>query len=171
MTFEVQSVTNYSITGTALIDVDATAGSAALTVTSGPQGGATVTSLVGTVTVTARTAIALTAGSAATGSVAAPLDSTLYTFTPTATAPDVEVVGAATADANATPSLILLPASGHFADLISVSASADTINGTTGAARALHLLGQHRRVCLQLHRDAERHSRWHTRSRFGVHRG
>ncbi|MBW8837108.1 MAG: hypothetical protein JF605_19205, partial [Burkholderia sp.] len=75
----VSSVTPYTITGLALIDVDAPAMTAPITVVSGPSGGTTVSSPLGApVPIMARSATDIASGTPATGSIANPYDSQLY---------------------------------------------------------------------------------------------
>ncbi len=144
VTFQVESVTDFSIGGIALIDLDAATAAGDLTVMSGPAGGTVVVSDVGPMTVTARTATTLAAATAMTANVVNPLDSQLYTFTPTvtptATAPVVEGVAAFTTNTGAAPALAVLPASGHFADLISFGPPGDVLNtGTAPGAQQFYI--------------------------------
>ena len=131
MNFIVETVTPFQISALALTDIDAGA-SGDITVASGPAGGTVVNSDAGSTTVTARTATALTAGTAANGTVTNPFDSQLFSYTPTTSVPDIQALALATANADAAPAVALLPASGHFSDLISFGASADSLNTTAG---------------------------------------
>jgi hypothetical protein len=122
----VGSVTEFAITGTAFFDVDAASGPVA--VHSGPDGDQTVSSS-GELTVTPRTATALTSGTPAAGNVGAPFETSLFEFTP-GTAPSITTMAALSSDPNATPGFALLPASGKFDDLLSFGASAAQIQET-----------------------------------------
>jgi hypothetical protein len=114
VSYLVEQVQSYSIVGFMLIDVDASAGGP-FAVESGPSGGNVVESASGSITIASRTATALTAGTAANASYANVFDSQLYTFTPGA-APDATELTIAATDANAQADVVILPASGHFAD-------------------------------------------------------
>jgi hypothetical protein len=128
MSLAASAVTPFSITGTALIDVDAQGGP--ISVTSGPAGN-TKSFSADDVEVAARTPMALTADTPATGMVMNPYDSQLYSY-------DVSAAGLASFSAtssnpNATPGVIVLSSSGHFADGLLSFADAST-QFVTGAA-------------------------------------
>lgn len=124
---QLSDVTPFSISGVALIDVDAPAMTAPITVVSGPTGGTTVTSTLGApVAIMARSATAITSGTPAVASVASPGDSALYSVTPTAT-PSLAQLAITTTDPNGQPGIAVLPASGHFSDLIAADVSANEI--------------------------------------------
>jgi hypothetical protein len=134
MGFVVENVTPFQITALALTDVDAAA-SGDIVVQSG--GSDVITSDAGSTTVAARTATALTAGTPTMGMVPTAFDSQLYSYTPTATAPDIEVLAVASNSMDASPAVAVLPASGHFADLLSFGPSSDTLNTTAGSVQYL----------------------------------
>ncbi|MGE5184891.1 MAG: hypothetical protein ACM31C_22640 [Acidobacteriota bacterium] len=118
VTATVDSVADYVVQGRLLIDVDAAAAGGALTVTSGPSG-SQVTSTVGTpLAITARQATALTAGTAASGTVANAGESGLFSFSAT-TGTAVPFTVSTQAQA---PSLYLLPSTGHWSDMSSTGA-------------------------------------------------
>ena len=115
----VENVADYTVSGHMFIDVDAAAAGGALTVTSGPSGSAVTSTLGMPVAIAARQATALTAGTAANGMITNPGDSGLFSFSASA---DTSVPFTVTTQA-VQPSLYLLPASGHFADLLSTGAN------------------------------------------------
>jgi len=126
----IETVTDFQISGVLVTDVDAASGDGTVTIASGPAGG-TVVSSTADVMVNARTATALTANTAAQGSVTNPYDSQLYSYTP-GTAPDVQDLALATTSTTAAPAVLVLPASGHYSDFITFGAVSDTINATAG---------------------------------------
>jgi hypothetical protein len=129
VTLQVSDVTAYTVSGVALFDVDAPATSAPITVVSGPSGGTQVTSPFGaSLTIAPRTATVLASDTPATGSIAAPYDSALYAYTPTS-APELAALSISASNPNGAPSLVVLPASGHFADLLDVG---DALNEVVG---------------------------------------
>jgi hypothetical protein len=148
----VDAATIYGVDMTALVDVTAPTTAQALEVTSGPMGDPKddVFPMPGVLTLAARTPAALTSGTAATGTIAKPLDSMLYSFTPGASLSIVDFAASSTV-MNATPKVVILPKSGKFADLVTfaakptiVTASADPYyaiywdnSGTTGAFSVL----------------------------------
>ncbi|HEY1547048.1 MAG TPA: hypothetical protein VGG28_04485, partial [Kofleriaceae bacterium] len=105
--FSVQSNDEFSIT--AFMYIDVTASSGAITVSSG-------NSLASTdaITITPRTATALTSGTAMTGMIAATRDSGLYTLSNTAG--NLLHFSASSTDANAETFVAVLPASGSWLD-------------------------------------------------------
>src|SRR5262249_9814192 len=113
----VDNVVDYQLQGRMFIDVDAAAAGGALSVTSGPSGSEIISTQGAATTITARSATALTAGMATNGTIA-PGETALYSFA--ATANSVVPFPVTT---TATPSLFLLPSSGHFADLMSTGAN------------------------------------------------
>lgn len=124
---QISNVTPYTITGLVLIDTDAPAMTAPMSVVSGPAGGTTVTSNLGApVAIMARTATAITSGTPAVASIATADDSALYSVTPGAF-PSVAQLAISTTDPNGQPNLAILPASGHFADLLAASPSANEV--------------------------------------------
>jgi hypothetical protein len=132
VSYLIESVQPFSLVAFLLIDVDAGAGGS-IAVESGPQGGTVVETQVGALTITPRTATAITAGTPVTGTYATALDSALYSFTPGA-APDVTDLEMTATDASAQPDVFVLPASGHFADWDGfIHASVGGINTAQGA--------------------------------------
>jgi hypothetical protein len=122
---QVSSVTPYSISGVALIDVDAPATTPALEVVSGPVGGTQVTSSLGAgVAIMPRTATALTSDTAATGMATIPFDSGLYSFTPSSL-PALTQLSLTSNSQGGNTNFVVLPASGHFADLLTANVVAD----------------------------------------------
>ena len=113
VTFQVEEVTPFAITGLALIDIDAAPGP--FSVESGIDD--VVTSNLGTnLEVAARAPMALTSGTPASGMVETSLASALYELDAT-TAPGLIQFAATSTSAEAAPALALLPASGRFEDL------------------------------------------------------
>lgn len=98
-----------------LVDVNAPAGPAAVTVDSGEMS-------LGSLEVTARTAQTLTAGTPATGTVSEAYDSVLYELTPAQFS--LIDLALSTTSETAAPAIAVLPASGSFADLIQFSGAA-----------------------------------------------
>lgn len=124
---QVSSVSAYSITGLALIDVDAPAMTPAIKIVSGPSGGTQVTSSLGApVAIAPRMAMELTADTPTTGTIANPYDTSLYSLTPSGF-PALAKAAISTSNPSATPGLAVLPESGHFADLLAASASIDQV--------------------------------------------
>ncbi len=115
----VDAATTFSVSGTMLVDVDAVGGAA--TLDSGPTGTAETFDLP-KIDVAKRTATPLVAGTPATGMITAPLQTDLYTFNTGASA-GVATITPSTTSTTATVGVIVLPASGHFADLLSFSPS------------------------------------------------
>lgn len=101
-----------------LVDVNTPAGPAALTVQSGE-------SSLGSIEVAARTAMSLTSGTPATGTVSQAFDSVLYELTPAQFS--LLSLTISTTSESAGPAIALLPASGSFADLIQFSDQVKTI--------------------------------------------
>jgi hypothetical protein len=114
----INTVQPYSAEVILLVDVNTAAGAAELTVDSGA-------SSLGSLEVTARTAMPLTSGTPATGTVAQAYDSVLYELTPA----QFSLINLAlsTTSETAAPAIALLPASGAFADLIQFSAGAQSV--------------------------------------------
>jgi hypothetical protein len=117
---QVGNVTEFAISGTLLIDVDAMPGTVSLA--SGPTG-SEVTSVAPTLMVAARAATALTSGTATTGVIATPTAG-LYELTPSGLPALAQFAVTATGNA---PGVAVLPASGHFSDLISAGSKGTTI--------------------------------------------
>lgn len=126
---QVDNVTPFGLTATLLIDTDAQTGP--LKIVSGGAG-ATQTSfpLGADLTVAARTAMPLTAGMNATATSTKPVESFLYEFTP-ATFPALARFQASTTG-DGSPGIAVLPASGHFADLLGTAADQRQVAKTAG---------------------------------------
>jgi len=120
VTLQVNAVTPYSITAVALIDVDAPASIAAPQVVSGPAGGTQVTSNGAPIMIEARTATVLADGTAATGMATTAYDSGLYTFTPGGY-PGLMTIALASNGTSGGTQFAMLPASGHFSDLLAAN--------------------------------------------------
>lgn len=103
-----------------LTDVDAAEGPAMVDVASGPSGEEVHT--LGEVTVSARSATVLSAGTPATGTISTAFDSVLYELTPAQFS--LLSFALTTTSETAAPAVALLPASGSFDDLIRFSANA-----------------------------------------------
>jgi hypothetical protein len=126
---EIDDVTPYGISATLLIDIDAQTGPLAFT--SGPTGDTTVKFPLGAdMAIAARTAMPLTAGTNATATSTKPVDSFLYEFTP-ATFPSLARFQVTTTG-DGSPGIAVLPASGHFEDLLGVTADQRQVAKTSG---------------------------------------
>ncbi len=126
---QLDSVTPYGLSATLLIDIDAQTGPLAFT--SGPTGGTTVKFPLGAdVAIASRTAMPLTAGTNATATSTKPVESFLYEFTP-AMFPALARFQASTSG-NGAPGVAVLPASGHFADLLGAAADQRQVAKTAG---------------------------------------
>ncbi|HTR53977.1 MAG TPA: hypothetical protein VMJ10_24955 [Kofleriaceae bacterium] len=119
VTFEINSVTDFSVSALALIDVDAGAGGP-ITITTGPTG-SQVTSNIDSFPIMARSATTLTSGTAATGTLAAPNDSQLFEITAAANPSEVDFAIPFPSDPNAQPVIFILDSSGHWSNIVSAS--------------------------------------------------
>jgi hypothetical protein len=127
VTLSVSNVTPYSITGLALIDVDAPGTTAPIEVISGPAGGTQVTSPLGaSVTIMPRTPTVLAPDTPAAGSIAMPFDSALYTFTPAAYPSLAQLAVDGNGPSGGTD-VAVLGESGHFSDLLAAGPSASQV--------------------------------------------
>jgi hypothetical protein len=115
--FSIQSNDEFSITAFMFVDVTATSG--AITVSSG-----NLLATTDALTITPRTATALTSGTATNGMIAATRDSGLYTITTGAT--DLLHFSVSTTDTAAAPFIAVLPASGSWVDELSGDYVLDT---------------------------------------------
>lgn len=109
--FQVSSVDAFSISAAMLIDVDASSGP--VTVTSGAD--TQVSSPGGDMTIAPRTAMPITAGTAATGTATDAFGTQLFEFTPGA-GPALVTAVALADEPNANAQLVILGASGKWAD-------------------------------------------------------
>lgn len=120
---QLNTVTAFSITGFALIDVDAPA-STPIQVVSGPAGGTQVTSSLGApLMIAARTPTALVSDTPASGAIDM---AGLYTFTPAST-PALASLSVSGNGPSGGTQLAILPSSGHFSDLLSAGASTNQV--------------------------------------------
>jgi hypothetical protein len=134
----INSVDPYTVSGTMFVDLDAESGP--ISFTSGVSADALVISAVGTDTeFAARTPVALTANSPTTTTVAAAFDSHLYEFTTTASS--VARFSAAAGDPDATPTIYVLPESGHFMEMIAASEKPNALSGTAAKVFAVYADG------------------------------
>jgi hypothetical protein len=132
----IESVGDFSMQVLVSVDVDAAAAAGDIDVLSGPMGAATDVEfpLPKGFTITARTATALTAGTAAMGTISTAYDSALYSFTPGSALAIVDFE-ATSSSMTASPAFALLPSSGEFAGLLGYGASQITV---TDAAQPLY---------------------------------
>lgn len=134
------TVDPYTVSGTLYVDLDATSG--AISFTSGPAADAAkqVVSAVGVDTeVAARTAVALTANMPTTTTVAAAFDSHLYEFTTAASS--VARFSASPGDADADPTIYVLPESGRFLDMVASAAAPNALSQAGGKYYAVYADG------------------------------
>lgn len=127
VTTDIGSVEPYNVSFTAYIDVKAPAGDNDLDIISGPAGNQTHNIFPKGLSITAREATELVAGTPATGSLTTPWESALYRFTPTAGIKLLEVT-ASSKSSDATPAFMMLPSSGAFADAIGFAQSLSFAN-------------------------------------------
>lgn len=126
---QVENVTPYGMSATLLIDTDAQSGP--LKLVSGPTGTTQTSFPLGAdLTIAARTAMPLTAGTNATATSTKPMESFLYEFTPAAFPALARFQVSTTGDGS--PGIAVLPASGHFADLLGARADQRQIATTPG---------------------------------------
>jgi hypothetical protein len=112
------TITDFAVDIAVEADVLATAGSFDVTTTSGPTGSTVSSVAAKSFAIVARTPVKLVAGTAATGSIATPLDTGLYEFTPAAATQEFVQFHASTSTSGGALSTIVLPKSGKFADAI-----------------------------------------------------
>jgi hypothetical protein len=117
VTINFDSVGAFTASATMLIDTDAQTGP--FKISSGPAGMLTSFPLGADFAITARTAMALTAGTNATATATKPYESFLYEFTPAMFPALARFQASTTGDGD--PRIAVLPASGHFADLLGAS--------------------------------------------------
>lgn len=114
------NVTPYGASATVLMDIDAVTG--AFSIVSGQAGKTTSFPLGADLAIAPRTAMALTAGMNVSAMAAKPYDSFLYEFT-SGTGPALAQFRVSSTSADANPRLAIMPASGHFDDLLGASNS------------------------------------------------
>jgi hypothetical protein len=137
VTAVVDTVEPFRMSGTLYVDIDAMPGD--IKIVSGPTDNVDkqVTSAMGKATeFMPRTPTTLAAGTATTATVAAAFDSHLYSFD--AAAPSVGRYSASPSDMNATPTIYILPASGHFAELVAATARPNVITEAAGKYFAVY---------------------------------
>lgn len=125
---QIASVSPYGMQADLLIDIDAASGP--LNIESGPTGAATQFPLGANIEIAARTAMPLTAGTPTTATAAKGYESFLYEFTP-AMFPALARFQASTSGMGS-PSIAVLPASGHFADLLGTGADQRQVAKASG---------------------------------------
>jgi hypothetical protein len=125
---QVDNVTPFGLSATLLIDIDAQTGPLAFT--SGPIDAPVKFPLGADVAIAARTAMPLTAGMNATATSTKPVESFLYEFTP-ATFPALARFQVSTSG-DGSPGIAVLPASGHFQDLLGTTADQRQVAKTAG---------------------------------------
>jgi len=118
VTFQINSVTDFSISVLALIDVDAGAGGP-ITVMSGPTS-SQITSTIASFPITARMPTMLTSGTASTGTLAMPNDSALFEITAAANPSEVDFA-IPFPSANTAPVIFVLDSSGHWSNFVTAS--------------------------------------------------
>jgi hypothetical protein len=136
ITASIETATPFSVQILLEVDVDAPAAAADFSLASGPADDATDPTFPapGALTVTARKATAL-GTTPATGTIKTAYDSALYTFTPGASLSIVDLLAKSSGTA-ADPGFVLLPKSGHFADIVGFF-DAQSGNGTTATTTLL----------------------------------
>lgn len=126
ITASIISAADYTATLELLIDVSATAAVSDFDLVSGPAGMTAVDvdfPAPKAVNVAAVTPMALTAGTAATGSIAAAYDTSVYSFTPSSASQTILDFSISTTSSTATPGLFLLPSNGKWANIITYAQS------------------------------------------------
>lgn len=118
----VRSASLFDVDYLLLVDVDAKVGGQGLTVSSGLPGATTSFIAPDAFTVKARSATSLLSGNIVNGTIAGMYDTGLFTYT--APAADVLLeLSVTTIDAQAAPTIFLLPKSGKFQDLLGNSSA------------------------------------------------
>jgi len=133
----VDLVEPFRISGTLYVDLDAMGGDLKFVSGSPDAADKQISSALGKTTeFMARTPQALAAGTPTTTTVAAPYDSHLYTFD--AAAASVSRYTVSPSEMTATPRLYVLPASGHFAELVAANAKPNVIAEQAGKYFAIY---------------------------------
>ena len=114
-------------------DVDAAAGAKDLEIISGPDGNQTRFPYPAAFDLEARTAEAMTVGTPATGNIADMFGSALYQLDGSTASAQYVTLEASSGESDSQPAFILLPASGHFADMIGFSAATHMFTEPTGS--------------------------------------
>jgi quinohemoprotein amine dehydrogenase alpha subunit-like protein len=114
-------------------DVDAAAGSKNLELLSGPDSNQTRFAYPAAFDLEARTAEAMTVGTPVTGSIADMYGSALYQLEGSTASAQLVTVEATSGESDAQPAFMLLPASGHFTDMIDYTAGIDMITEPAGS--------------------------------------
>lgn len=115
---QVQEAQPFTLDLLTFVDVDGTTGDVDVRVRSGLQGLETESLAPKAIPISPRAPKALVEGMPNSGMVATPLETILYSFTPSGPG-QIITIASTSADPNATPSFALLPPSGRFADLVS----------------------------------------------------
>jgi hypothetical protein len=124
----VQAADPFSVSGLLLVDIDADASSNPISVVSGPQGGNTVTSAAGSLTIAARSATTLEPGTAANGSISAVLGSDLYKLD---TGTSVRTLLNLTTQDQASPEYVLMDSTGHFSNIVDINVTDEQLSDTS----------------------------------------
>ncbi|HEY5951954.1 MAG TPA: hypothetical protein VIV40_40940 [Kofleriaceae bacterium] len=140
ITAVINSVEPFRMSGTLFIDTDAQGGDLKFVSGLPDAPDKQVTSAIGEKTeVAVREAVALPASTPTTTTVAASFDSHLYTFD--AAAASVSRFALSAGDPDASPTVYILPASGHFADLVTSGAKPNVVSETAGKYFAIYADG------------------------------
>lgn len=137
VTAVVGAVEPFRVSGTLYVDLDAQSGE--IRFVSGPADDAAkqVTSAMGVVTeFAARAPVPLTAGTPTTTTVSQAFDSHLYSFDAAATS--AATFSVSPGDSDASPTVFVLPESGHFADLLAASENPSAIAESAGKLYAIY---------------------------------
>jgi hypothetical protein len=137
VTAVVNSVDQFTISGTLYVDVDAQTGE--LRFISGPADAPEKQKVSATgaeTTFAPRTPVALANGTPTTTTVSAAFESHLYSFD--AAANSLERVTTSPGDSSANPTVFVLPESGHFADLVAASEAPNVIAEAAGKHYAIY---------------------------------
>jgi hypothetical protein len=116
VSYVANAVSAYTADVFVFVDVDAAAGAFSAQLQSGPPGGEVTTFPVAGLSVTSRSATPVTSG-AASGSISQLYGSSLFSYATTAPS-TVEFQAAVSGSSAATPGVVVLPASGHFSDIL-----------------------------------------------------
>jgi hypothetical protein len=135
VTAVISAVDPYTISGTLYVDLDAQSGP--ISIVSGVDAAAQVTSAVGTDTEFAsRAPVALTANTPTTATVNAAYDSHLYEFTVAASS--VARFAASSSEPDATPTIYVLPESGRFTEMVAAAEKPNALSSAGGKYFAVY---------------------------------
>lgn len=124
-------VAPYALDMLLFVDVDAPAGAKDIDVLSGPAGNQVHFPTPAAFTVAERAATAITAGTAATGTVSEAYGSELFSIAGPAAGAQLITIDATSTNGDAVPAFVVLPKSGSFADMIEYTASTRIIAAPT----------------------------------------